>query len=186
MAYARDLLDAQRYAEASAQLQVVTREKPDYPEGWLVLGSLQLQDNQLARGADLAAALRRTGQPGRAERRRPAAACPRPTCRSRRLPKNARISPAPKAGSARSPTPQELVQAQTRRASLLARQGKLDEARQLIRKLPERKPDDARIKLMAEVNLLRDQKEYQQRLRTAGAGRRRNSRTNPSCCTTRP
>ncbi|MDP3604476.1 MAG: hypothetical protein Q8R59_01875, partial [Polaromonas sp.] len=48
MAYARNLLDVQRYAEASAQLQVVTREKPDYPEGWLVLGSLQLQDNQLA------------------------------------------------------------------------------------------------------------------------------------------
>ncbi len=48
MAYARALLDVQRYAEASAQLQVVTRDKPDYPEGWLVLGSLQLQDNQLA------------------------------------------------------------------------------------------------------------------------------------------
>ncbi|MDO9359979.1 MAG: hypothetical protein Q7T70_13425, partial [Polaromonas sp.] len=37
MAYARNLLDAQRYAEASSQLQVVTREKPTYPEGWLVL-----------------------------------------------------------------------------------------------------------------------------------------------------
>ncbi|UUZ67197.1 tetratricopeptide repeat protein [Polaromonas sp. P2-4] len=47
MTYARVLLDLQRYAEATAQLQIVTREKPDYPEGWLVLGSLQLQDNQL-------------------------------------------------------------------------------------------------------------------------------------------
>src|SRR6185436_9966948 len=45
MGYARALLDAQRYAEASQQLQVVTAEKPDYPEAWLVQGTLQLQDN---------------------------------------------------------------------------------------------------------------------------------------------
>ena len=46
MAYARTLLDVQRYAEATAQLQIVTHDQPEYPEGWLVLGSLQLQDNQ--------------------------------------------------------------------------------------------------------------------------------------------
>jgi predicted Zn-dependent protease len=46
MGYARALLDAQRYSEATKQLQVVTAEKPDYPEAWLVQGTLQLQDNQ--------------------------------------------------------------------------------------------------------------------------------------------
>ena len=55
---------------------------------------------------------------------------------------------------------QELVQAQTRRASLLAKQGQLAQARQLIRQLPERNPEDARIKRMAEIDLLREQKEY--------------------------
>ena len=48
MVYARALLDAQRYAEATGQLQIVIRDKPDLAPAWLVLGSLQLQDNQLA------------------------------------------------------------------------------------------------------------------------------------------
>ena len=48
MAYAQTLLGMLRYAEAMAQLQIVTRDKPEFAPGWLVLGSLQLQDNQLA------------------------------------------------------------------------------------------------------------------------------------------
>ena len=46
--YARALLDVMRYGEASAQLQAIVKDKPDYAPAWLVLGSLQLQDNQLA------------------------------------------------------------------------------------------------------------------------------------------
>jgi tetratricopeptide (TPR) repeat protein len=56
---------------------------------------------------------------------------------------------------------QDLIAAQNRRASILARQGKLDEARKLLRSLPERTPADARMKLLAEVQLLRDEKQYQ-------------------------
>jgi tetratricopeptide (TPR) repeat protein len=56
--------------------------------------------------------------------------------------------------------PQDLVAAQNRRASILARQGKMDEARKLLRALPERGPDDARMKLSAEVQLLRDHKQF--------------------------
>jgi tetratricopeptide (TPR) repeat protein len=37
----------------------------------------------------------------------------------------------------------------------------MDEARKLIRSLPERNPGDARVKLTAEVQLLRDNKQYQ-------------------------
>jgi tetratricopeptide (TPR) repeat protein len=56
--------------------------------------------------------------------------------------------------------PQDLVAAQQRRASILARQGKLDQARQLLQSLPERSPEDTRMKLMAEVQLLRDNNQY--------------------------
>jgi tetratricopeptide (TPR) repeat protein len=52
------------------------------------------------------------------------------------------------------------VQTQSRRAALLARQGKMDEARDLLRKLPVREPGDARTKLLAEVGLLREFKLY--------------------------
>ncbi|MES2687633.1 MAG: tetratricopeptide repeat protein [Pseudomonadota bacterium] len=159
MAYARNLLDAQRYAEASAQLQVVTREKPDYPEGWLVLGSLQLQDNQLAASQTSLQRYVELAQQGEQNEQ------------ARRGLSQAYLSLAQLAEKRKDfagaenwlgkiSNSQELVQAQSRRASLLAKQGKLAEARQLIRALPERKPEDARIKLMAEISLLRDQKEY--------------------------
>lgn len=159
MAYARALLDVQRYAEAGAQLQMVTRDKPDYPEGWLVLGSLQLQDNQLA--AAQTSLLRYVELAGQGE----------PQAQTSRGLYQAYLSLAQLAEKRKDfaaaenwlnkiPDAQDLVPAQARRASLLAKQGRLAEARQLIRQLPERQPDDARIKLMAEINLLREQKEY--------------------------
>ncbi|MEP6964230.1 MAG: tetratricopeptide repeat protein, partial [Polaromonas sp.] len=43
----------------------------------------------------------------------------------------------------------------------LASQGKLEEGRKLIRQLPDRKPEDARLKVNAEVGLLREFKQYQ-------------------------
>ena len=46
MGYARALLNAQRYAESVVQLRLVTTEKPDFAQAWLVLGSLELQDKK--------------------------------------------------------------------------------------------------------------------------------------------
>ena len=57
-------------------------------------------------------------------------------------------------------SPEAMASAQNRRASILARQGRMDEARKLIRSLPERNPAEARAKLSAEVQLLRDNKQY--------------------------
>ena len=54
-----------------------------------------------------------------------------------------------------------LTQAQTRRAALLARQGKMREARQLIAQLPANTPDEERNRLLAEVQLLRDHRQWQ-------------------------
>ncbi|TNF61770.1 MAG: tetratricopeptide repeat protein, partial [Burkholderiales bacterium] len=55
----------------------------------------------------------------------------------------------------------DIMAAQLRRASLLARQGQLPEARALLRQQPERRPGDARLKLLAEAQLLRDLRQYQ-------------------------
>lgn len=54
-----------------------------------------------------------------------------------------------------------LTQAQTRRAALLARQGKLLEARQLIQQLPANNADEQRSRTLAEVQLLRDHRQWQ-------------------------
>ena len=49
-----------------------------------------------------------------------------------------------------------------RRAALLARQGKVKEARSLIQAVPERTGDDARAKLLAEAQVLRDIKRWKE------------------------
>ncbi len=159
MGYARALLDAQRYAEASRQLQVVTAEKPDYPEAWLVQGTLQLQDNQeaaaeasLKRYIDLVQA-QRSGE----ERSRGLAQAYLSLSRIAEKRKDFTLAGA---WLDKIENPQDLIAAQNRRASILARQGKLEEGRKLLRALPERTPEDARMKLMAEVQLLREAKQY--------------------------
>ncbi|HMA08571.1 MAG TPA: tetratricopeptide repeat protein [Ramlibacter sp.] len=161
MAYARALLDAQRFSDAARQLQVVTAEKPEYPEAWLVRGTLQLQDNQdaaaeasLKRYIELAQA-QRSGE----ERSRGLAQAYLSLSRIAEKRKDFALAGA---WLDKIENSQDLVAAQNRRASILARQGKLDEARKLLRSLPERTPEDARIKLMAEVQLLRDEKHYQE------------------------
>ncbi|MES3004274.1 MAG: tetratricopeptide repeat protein [Pseudomonadota bacterium] len=159
MGYARALLDAQRYAEASQQLTVVTAEKPDYPEAWLVQGTLQLQDNHdaqaetsLKRYIELANA-QRSGE----ERARGLAQAYVSLSRIAEKRKDFAMASA---WLDRIENPEALVAAQNRRASILARQGKMEEARKLLRSLPERNPDDVRMKMTAEVQLLRDNKQY--------------------------
>ncbi|MDH4391682.1 MAG: tetratricopeptide repeat protein, partial [Aquabacterium sp.] len=57
--------------------------------------------------------------------------------------------------------PQRVLEVQARRAGLMARQGQVKEARALIQAVPERTGDDARAKLVAEAQLLRDVKRWQ-------------------------
>lgn len=160
LAYVRALLDAQRQAEAHAQLKILTHDQPALAEGWLLLGAWQLQENQLIQGqislerfVALAAQ-----QPAQIE--------------SLRDLNQAYLLLSQLAEKRKDYTAAQdwlnkiegvaiLVPAQTRRASILARQGKLEEGRQLIRQLPERNPEEARIKLNAEIGLLREFKRYE-------------------------
>jgi len=160
MGYARALLDAQRYAEASRQLQVVTTSRPNFAEAWLVLGTLQVQDNQLPaaetslkRYVELALE-QSTGE----ERSRGLAQA---YLSLAQIAERRRDFAAAEAWLDRIDNAQALISAQNRRASILARQGKIAEARKLLQSIPERNPTDARLKLTAEVQLLRDNKQYQ-------------------------
>jgi tetratricopeptide (TPR) repeat protein len=56
--------------------------------------------------------------------------------------------------------PRRALEVQARRASLLAREGKVEQARELIRRLPEKTPEDARAKVLAEAQILRDAKHW--------------------------
>lgn len=159
LAYARALLDSQRQPEAMQQLALVTRERPELPEAWLAQGSLLAQDNQLE-PAELS--LRKylelvQGQPASEERSRGTAQA---YLSLAQIAEKRKDYPQANAWLDRIENSQDLVQAQNRRASILARQGRLEEGRQLLRALPERTPADARMKTMAEIQLLRDNKQY--------------------------
>jgi len=69
---------------------------------------------------------------------------------------------AAEAWLAKVDSPQRALEVQARRAALLARQGKLNEARELLRKVPERSPEDARAKLLAEAQMLRELKRWRE------------------------
>jgi tetratricopeptide (TPR) repeat protein len=188
LSYVRTLAQGQRYAEATRQLERLTQERPNLPDPWLTLGALRLELKQpkeaeaaLLRFVDLAGA-----PPPLAA---VAAANAAGTATGRIASDADDEDDAPQAGAARDLTqawlllaqaaeqrgdlraaetwlakvenPQRLLEVQARRAGLMARQGQLKEARALIQAVPERTGDDARAKLVAEAQLLRDVKRWQ-------------------------
>lgn len=158
MGYARALLDAQRYPEALQQLQLITAERPEFAEAWLVQGTLLVQDNQLAPAETALKRYVELAQAQRSEERTRGLA--QAYLSLSQVAEKRKDYALANAWLDKIEDAQELLAAQNRRASILARQGKLDEARKLIRALPERNAGDARMKLMAEINLLREQKQY--------------------------
>ena len=58
-------------------------------------------------------------------------------------------------------TQRGIIQAQSRRAAILAKQGRLKEARLLITQLPATNEEDVRSRLMAELQLLREYRQWQ-------------------------
>lgn len=161
MAYARTLIETQRLNDAQAQVDAVTREKPDLPEAWLVQASLHLQAQRLVEAQASLQQFQSLVEPL-------PAVDPRRSALSQAYLMQAQI--AEKQGNfaqaetwlSRIDNTADLFGAQTRRASLLARQGKLAEAQTLIRSLPAATPEDERAKLLAEVQLLRDAQKHQE------------------------
>lgn len=173
LVYARMLAIGQRYAEAVPQLEAVTRDAPQFVDAWLTLGALQLE---LKQPAQAQAAL--TEYLARAEAAEAASAAqPVPpqavdedaaTPTQRRMQAYLLLAQAAEQrrdfvaaeGWLAKVDSSQALPVQMRRASLLAKQGQLEEGRALIRNLPERTPDDARSKLLAEAQLLRDHKQW--------------------------
>ena len=172
--YARSLTASQRYADAIAQLDLVTRSNPDLATPWLTLGALHLE---LKHPAPATVALQTylqrlqagaTATPGKAgddsdEDDAPVTSDQGSIQAWLLLAQAAEQQGDYKAAEgwlARIDNPQRALEVQARRASILARQGKLGEARALIRLAPEQGPADARAKLLAEVALLREGKRW--------------------------
>lgn len=199
LAYVRSLTQTQRYLEASRQLERLIEMQPRVPEPWLTLGALRLELKQpreaevaLQRYVELASAP--------AEAAAPAASAASAASAAEDEDDDERLAVTPTTGPrdltqawlllaqaaeqrgdiasaegwlARIDNPKRWLEVQTRRAALLARQGKLAEGRALIQAVPERSPDEARAKLMAEAQLLRELKRWPEAAAVLAAGSQR-------------
>ena len=162
MDYARALLNGQRFAESAAQVKIVTSEQPDYAQAWLVRGILEQQEKQLAaaeqslqRYVELA-----TRQPAAGDAEEPNRGLTQAYLSLSELATLRKDDAAAQSWLARIDSPQDMVNIQSRRAAILARQGKLAEARALIQALPQSNAAETRMRLGAEIQLLRDAKQY--------------------------
>ena len=169
MAYARALTAAQRYGDAVTQLETVTRQQPALAPPWLTLGALYLE---LHRPKEGEAALQKYVALMQAQTPAPAADADddeegdghtaQGLSQAWLLLSQAAEQRGDDAAAegylAKVDDPQRALEVQTRRASLLARRGKVAEARAMLRQSPERTADDARAKLVAEAQVLRDVK----------------------------
>ena len=160
--YARALLTSQRFAESAAQVKIVTTEQPDNAQAWLLRGVLEQQEKKAAAAEQ---SLQRYVE--LATRPRPGDGAEVPgrglTQAYLSLSELAVLrkdDAAAQSWLARIDNPQEMVNVQSRRAAILARQGKLAEARALIQALPQTNAAESRMRLGAEIQLLRDSKQY--------------------------
>lgn len=159
MAYARLLLELQRYTEARQQVQIVTQDKPDLIQAWLVQAALQFQDGSLdAAEASLQrfTALAESTTDNESNR---VSMTPAYLLHAQIAEKRGDFASAENWLS-RIENEKDLFSAQTRRASLLARQGKLTQARALLRSMPAATDEARRMIMLAEVQLLRDARAF--------------------------
>lgn len=161
MAYARVLLGQQRQAEARQQLEAIAADSPDYPEAWATLAGLQLQAGEIEKAQASAEQLGRLVPQIPAGVARSAAQSQYYLLLAQVAEKQGRYAEAD-ALLRRIDDAPNLLSVQARRASLLARQGKLKEARALIEAVPASGPSQQRLKRLAEVQLLRDAGQHAQ------------------------
>jgi tetratricopeptide (TPR) repeat protein len=178
--YVRTLAASQRLADAALQVGALTRSDPTLAPPWLTLGALELELHRPKQATTALETYVRLVEGGAAVTFGTAPAAPAPVAddddddtpstpgsaltQAWLLLSQAAEEQGDLAGAerwlARIDDSQRALDVQSRRASLLVKQGKMAEARELIRRVPERMAGDARAKLLAEAELLREAKQW--------------------------
>jgi tetratricopeptide (TPR) repeat protein len=161
-AYGRTLVKAQRPADAAREFRLLTEATPDNPAVWLALGAIELELKHLpAAETALREGLKRLDTPAagtdaeikaRAEGRQSAWLMLSQAAEQRGDFKAAEAALQKVDGGG--------IDVKFRRASLLARQGKVAEGRKLLQPAADASDADARAALLAEAQLLREQRDY--------------------------
>ena len=161
-AYARALVKAQRPADAAREFRLLTEQTPANPAPWLALGAIELEMRHTAPAETaLREALKRLDTPAagsdeeiraRAEGRQQAWLMLSQAAEQRGDLRAAEAALGRVDGNS--------LDLQYRRASLLARQGKLAEARKLLQPAEDAGNDEIRSRALAEAQLLREQRDF--------------------------
>ncbi len=161
-AYARALILNQRPAEAAREFRLLTEATPDNPAPWLALGAIELElKHPAAAETALREGLKRLDIPAsgsdgeiksRADGRQQAWLMLSQAAEQR--------GDLKAAESALQRVDGNTIELRYRRASLLARQGKLADARKLLQPAADASDSDARANLLAEAQLMREQRDY--------------------------
>ena len=178
LVYVRSLTTSQRYADAITQLDTATRTEPKLAPPWLTLGALHLELRHPAEATTALNAYVRLVETEPAAKPEPAEPAevasedddeaPNPRTEGLTQAWLLLSQAAEQQGNfaaaetwlGKVDNPQRALEVQSRRATLMARQGKVGEARELIRRVPEKSPDDVRAKLVAEAQVLREVKQW--------------------------
>lgn len=171
LAYARVLLQLQRNTEAQQQLQKITQEKPDLAEAWLLQAAIFLQNEQLSESESslqrfIALTLTLTSMSAQAGTEGQAASSPPGLTQAHfflaQIAEKRKDYTGAEEWLNQIKNPADILDAQIQRAGLWARQGKLEQARHLIRSQAATTPHEERLQQLAEVQLLRDTKAYRE------------------------
>ena len=176
LSYVRTLMAGQRYVDAVAQLDRVTADQPELPQPFLTLGALHLEmrhpqqaEASLRRYLELLAANGPAAKPAPKEDDDDDDADATQGAAQGQVQAWLMLAQAAeqRGDFATAETwlgkiddPKRALEVQTRRATLLARQGRVADAREAVRRAPEREPGDARAKLVAEATVLREVKRW--------------------------
>ncbi len=190
LAHGQTLAQLQRHVEAVKVLKALVVEKPDITGAWLTLGALHLELKQaqeaeqaLERYLTLTTAIEAsststddTGDAGDVAVLRAAALASGRNQAFLMMSQAAEQRGDFTAAAAwleRVDGNSRGLDVATRRATMLAKQGKIAEARTMIRNAPEVSPDDARSKVVAESQVLREVKRWQEAHDVLAAGTKR-------------
>lgn len=169
LAYARALDQLQRIGEAAAQIRQALKNEPEQAGAWLSLGAylVDLRENDeavasLERFLRLDAAASSKPEPGHAEERTNERGMTELAYLLLAQAQEQRGDLAAAASWLDRIEPNRLdMSALARRASLLVQAGRVEQARALVRDTPLREEPEARTRLLAEAQVLRDARQWQ-------------------------
>ena len=170
MGYVRKLLDIQAFDDALSQLVLLCSEKPNFADAWLLRGSIELEKKMYPSAEkSLLVYLALNPDPPSSTTDGEAGTMARGVVQTyfllSQMAELKKDFKEAQAYLARIKSPPDAAKIQLRRALLLGKQGNWDEARGLIRNLPETQADDSRFKINAELQLLREHQQDRQAYR---------------------